>query len=59
MLSRPGPDGTRLHTMMGFAEYKLGNLKGAGMYEFSRRVGMASGPETSEAQEGADLINEE
>jgi hypothetical protein len=43
MLSRPGPDGTRLHTLMGFAEFKLGDLKGAGMYEFSRRVGLASG----------------
>jgi len=39
MLSRPGPEGTRLHTLMGFAEFRLGNLKGAGMYEFSRRVG--------------------
>ena len=45
MLSRPGPDGTRLHTLMGFAEFKLGDLKGAGMYEFSRRVGMTSRPD--------------
>jgi hypothetical protein len=43
MLSRPGPDGTRLHTVMGFAEFKLGDLRGAGMYEFSRRVGVTSG----------------
>jgi hypothetical protein len=28
---------------MGFAEFKLGDLKGAGMYEFSQRVGLASG----------------
>jgi hypothetical protein len=42
MLSRPGPDGTRLHTLMGFAEFKLGNWKGAGMYEFSHRVGLAT-----------------
>jgi hypothetical protein len=41
MLSRPGPDGTRLHTTMGFAEFRLGDLKGAGMYEFSQRVGLS------------------
>jgi hypothetical protein len=53
MLSRPGPDGTRLHTLMGFAEFKLGDLKGAGMYEFSRRVGLASGDdEPEESQDG-------
>jgi hypothetical protein len=51
MLSRPGPDGTRLHTLMGFAEFKLGNLKGAGMYEFSRRVGLTfGGDELEESQ---------
>jgi hypothetical protein len=48
MLSRPGPDGTRLHTLMGFAEFKLGDLKGAGMYEFSRRVGLTSGSDEPE-----------
>jgi len=51
MLSRPGPEGTRLHTLLGFAEFKLDDFKGAGMYEFSRRVGVlsASGaPEESE-----------
>ena len=52
MLSRPGPDGTRLHTLMGFAEFKLGDLKGAGMYEFSRRVGLTS--EGSEPEESPD-----
>ncbi len=53
MLSRPGPDGTRLHTMLGFAEFKLGDLRGAGMYEFSRRVGLTlAGNEPEESQEG-------
>jgi hypothetical protein len=42
MLSRPGPEGTRLHTVMGFAEFKLGDSKGAGMYEFSKRVGLSA-----------------
>jgi len=45
MLSRPGPDGTRLHTVMGFAEFRLGDSKGAGMYEFSRRVGLSDADE--------------
>ncbi|MBV8056586.1 MAG: hypothetical protein JO071_15235 [Deltaproteobacteria bacterium] len=52
MLSRPGPDSTRLHTLMGFAEYKLGDLKGAGMYEFSRRVGLTA--ERNEPEEPQD-----
>jgi hypothetical protein len=38
-LSRPGPDGTRIHTSLGFATYRLGHHEGAGMYEYSRRVG--------------------
>jgi hypothetical protein len=49
MLSRPGPDGTRLHTSLGFAEYHLGNSKGAGMFEFSRRVGISSPGESGES----------
>jgi hypothetical protein len=52
MLSRPGPDGTRLHTVMGFAEFKLGDSKGAGMYEFSQRVGLSSKGNDSEETEG-------
>ncbi|HXZ87181.1 MAG TPA: hypothetical protein VEF07_01340 [Candidatus Binataceae bacterium] len=41
-LSRPGPDGTRIHTSLGFASYTMGNAKGAGMFECSRRFGVAS-----------------
>jgi len=53
MLSRPGPDGTRLHTVMGFAEFNLGDSKGAGMYEFSKRVGpSAEGDDPEETQDG-------
>jgi hypothetical protein len=48
ILSRPGPDGTRLHTLMGFAEFRNGDSKGAGMYEFSRRVGQAPGADESD-----------
>jgi hypothetical protein len=51
MLSRPGPDGTRLHTCLGFAEYYLGDSKGAGMYEFSRRIGIASTANASDDSE--------
>ncbi|HKV55137.1 MAG TPA: hypothetical protein VJN94_10920 [Candidatus Binataceae bacterium] len=52
-LSRPGPDGTRLHTLLGFAEYRMGELTGAGMYEFSRRVGL-----TADTQNGEELEQE-
>jgi hypothetical protein len=52
MLSRPGPDGTRLQTTMGFAEFKLDDLNGAGMYEFSRRVGLTSGGDDTAESEG-------
>jgi hypothetical protein len=38
-LSRPGPDGTRIHTSLGFAIYRLNGVAGAGMYEYSRRAG--------------------
>lgn len=41
-LSRPGPDGTRIHTSLGFASYAIGSAKAAGMFEYSRRFGIAS-----------------
>ncbi len=37
-LSRPGPDGTRIFTALGFAHFKLDDLEGAGMFECSRRA---------------------
>jgi len=37
-LSRPGPDGTRIFTALGFARFKLGEVEGAGMFECSRRA---------------------
>ena len=36
-LSRPGPNGTRIFTALGFARFKLGECVGAGMFECSRR----------------------
>jgi hypothetical protein len=41
-LSRPGPDGTRIHTSLGFAIYHIDGREGAGMYEYSRRAGDAA-----------------
>jgi hypothetical protein len=38
-LSRPGADGVRIHTTLGFAEFSLGGERGAGMFEYSRVVG--------------------
>jgi hypothetical protein len=37
-LSRPGPDGTRICTTLGFASYRFDGHEGAGMYEYSRRL---------------------
>ncbi len=37
-LSRPGPDGTRIFTALGFARFRLGDSEGAGMFECSRRA---------------------
>jgi hypothetical protein len=47
-LSRPGPDGTRIHTSLGFARYQADGRNGAGMYEYSRRVGASVEDENSE-----------
>jgi hypothetical protein len=49
-LSRPGPEGTRIHTSLGFATFRLGNHEGAGMYEYSRRVGWSSGAHATEGR---------
>jgi hypothetical protein len=37
-LSRPGPDGSRIFTALGFAHFRLGDANGAGMFEYSRRA---------------------
>jgi len=42
-LSRPGLDGVRIHTSLGFASYRIGDAAGAGMYEYSRLAGTAAG----------------
>ena len=42
-LSRPGPDGSRIHTSLGFAIYRIDGVKGAGMYEYSRRAALSAG----------------
>jgi hypothetical protein len=51
-LSRPGPDGTRIHTSLGFANYRVNGASGVGMYEYSRRVGEpgANAPEPDDEQ---------
>jgi hypothetical protein len=48
-LSRPGPDGVRIHTSLGFALYSINGARGAGMYEYSRRV--AAAPSSDEPDE--------
>jgi hypothetical protein len=37
-LSRPGLDGARIYTALGFASFDLDGLEGAGMFEYSRRA---------------------
>jgi hypothetical protein len=50
-LSRPGPGQTRIYTALGFATFILGEQRGAGMFEFSRRSdtlpGMSDGEDDS------------
>jgi hypothetical protein len=50
-LSRPGPDHTRIHTSIGFANYRLGNSTGAGMFEYSR---IASATDASNDDDDTD-----
>ena len=35
-LSRPGPDNSRIYTSLGFASFRAGAHRGAGMFEYSR-----------------------
>ncbi|MGO9605907.1 MAG: hypothetical protein ACLQAT_21380 [Candidatus Binataceae bacterium] len=41
-LSRPGPDGSRIYTSMGFGTFRSGERSASGMFEYSRRVDAAS-----------------
>jgi hypothetical protein len=50
-LSRPGPDHTRIHTSIGFASYRVGPAKGAGMFEYSR---VASAADSSSDDDYSD-----
>jgi hypothetical protein len=35
-LSRPGPELSRIYTSLGFASFRIGAYRGAGMFEYSR-----------------------
>ena len=37
-LSRPGPEQSRIYTSLGFASFRAGAHRGAGMFEYSRRA---------------------
>jgi hypothetical protein len=37
-LSRPGPEQSRIYTTLGFASFRSGAHRGAGMFEYSRRA---------------------
>ena len=51
-LSRPGPDGTRIFTALGFARFRMGDAEGAGMFESSRRADEV--PESTGADDAED-----
>ncbi|HEY6395709.1 MAG TPA: hypothetical protein VIX12_09850, partial [Candidatus Binataceae bacterium] len=36
-LSRPGPEGLRIYTSLGFGIFEMDGRRGAGMFEYSRR----------------------
>jgi hypothetical protein len=50
-LSRPGPDGTRIHTSLGFARYRIDGREAAGMYEYSRRADATSPGEIDNSED--------
>jgi hypothetical protein len=50
-LSRPGPEGTRIYTSLGFARFRMGELEGLGMYEYSRRT---ESPESEDPDDSAE-----
>jgi hypothetical protein len=52
-LSRPGFGNTRIYTSLGFATYQLGNLQGAGMFEYSR-IAEASGGDAADSDSDND-----
>lgn len=51
MLSRPGPAQSRILTSLGFAVFRLGDHRGAGMFECSQR---SEAPASAAASEPAD-----
>jgi hypothetical protein len=52
-LSRPGLGNTRIYTSLGFAAYQLGNIRGAGMFEYSR-IAEASGAVPAASDSGSE-----
>ncbi|MGH7948766.1 MAG: hypothetical protein ACREQF_06055 [Candidatus Binataceae bacterium] len=53
-LSRPGPDQTRIYTALGFATFNLGENRGAGMFEFSRRSDTLAGANDADDESSGD-----
>lgn len=53
-LSRPGPDGSRIYTSMGFGTFRSGERSASGMFEYSRRVDAATADDATEGGPGID-----
>lgn len=54
MLSRPGPEQSRIITSLGFASFNVGNYRGAGMFERSRRSAPRSRPSAESTDDNGE-----
>ncbi|HUA32031.1 MAG TPA: hypothetical protein VMA09_00375 [Candidatus Binataceae bacterium] len=53
-LSRPGPDGSRIYTALGFATFTMDERSGSGMFEYSRRASSVMTADSSEEGDDPD-----
>jgi hypothetical protein len=54
-LSRPGPEGSRIYTALGFARMRMGEREGAGMFEYSRRSDTVAGASDSDDDDSDEV----
>jgi hypothetical protein len=54
MLSRPGPEQSRIVTSLGFASFRIGNYRGAGMFERSHRSAPRSRPSAESTDDNGE-----
>ena len=54
MLSRPGPEQSRIITSLGFASFRVGNYRGAGMFERSHRSAARARPSAESTDDNGE-----